>query len=189
MHRMSYTRPCQLISTYGLIFLVSYLNHCSNTRNPRCTPVHTLRRILVRLSAFKFCIGRMSSFFASIGSSYPNATGNNLAHNMQIEQTADMIIIALAHAQTTGDGSLLQRHVCNPTLPSDCFAFLRGLRAVWSLQTVGGLPRHQFIGAGFCRVSHFSLDFLLNTDLRVLGLHPPRMASALRIRRIWHWKV
>lgn len=41
------------------------------------------------------------------GSSYPNATGNPAAHNMQVEQSANMIIIALAHAQATGDGSLL----------------------------------------------------------------------------------
>lgn len=38
---------------------------------------------------------------------------------MQIEQSANMIIIALAHAQTTGDGSLLQRYVCTLHRPSD----------------------------------------------------------------------
>lgn len=47
-----------------------------------------------------------------IGSSYPNATGDPAAHNMQVEQCANMIIIALAHAQATGDGSLLNRYVC-----------------------------------------------------------------------------
>ena len=45
------------------------------------------------------------------GNSYPNATGDSSPHNMQVEQSANMIIISLAHAQATGDGSLLSRYV------------------------------------------------------------------------------
>lgn len=66
-----------------------------------------LRRTLARLDG-KLLLFKMKKETIA-GSSYPNATGNPqaAAHNMQVEQSANMIIIALAHAQATGDGSLL----------------------------------------------------------------------------------
>ncbi|KAI0684501.1 hypothetical protein BC835DRAFT_1293062 [Cytidiella melzeri] len=53
-----------------------------------------------------------SNAFAAqnLGGSYPNATGDSRAHNQGIEQSANMLIMCLAHAQTTGDGSLLSNH-------------------------------------------------------------------------------
>ncbi|KAL5494568.1 hypothetical protein ACEPAI_29 [Sanghuangporus weigelae] len=44
------------------------------------------------------------------GSRFPNATGNPNGHNQEIEHSANMLIMSLAHAQTTGDGSLLAEH-------------------------------------------------------------------------------
>lgn len=35
---------------------------------------------------------------------------------MQVEQSANMIIIALAHAQASGDGSLLNQYVCTTNM-------------------------------------------------------------------------
>ncbi|KAI0088389.1 hypothetical protein BDY19DRAFT_195871 [Irpex rosettiformis] len=46
----------------------------------------------------------------NLGSSFPNATGNTKAHNQGIEQSANMLIMSLAHAQVSGDGSLLTQH-------------------------------------------------------------------------------
>lgn len=46
-----------------------------------------------------------------IGGAYPKALGNTTAHNMQIEQSANMIIMVLAHAQATGDSTLISLHV------------------------------------------------------------------------------
>ncbi|KAI0684505.1 hypothetical protein BC835DRAFT_1523871 [Cytidiella melzeri] len=53
-----------------------------------------------------------SNAFAAqnLGGNYPNATGNSKAHSQGIEQSANMLIMCLAHAQTTGDGSLLSNH-------------------------------------------------------------------------------
>ncbi|CAL1714527.1 unnamed protein product [Somion occarium] len=45
-----------------------------------------------------------------IGLNYPNATGNNDQHNEGVKMTGDMLIMALAHAQVSGDGSLLAQH-------------------------------------------------------------------------------
>ncbi|KAL5519656.1 hypothetical protein ACEPAH_1339 [Sanghuangporus vaninii] len=44
------------------------------------------------------------------GSRFPNATGNPNRHNQKIEHSANMLIMSLAHAQATGDGSLLAQH-------------------------------------------------------------------------------
>ena len=46
-----------------------------------------------------------------IGPAYPNATGSFNPHNRKIEMTANMLIMALAHAQATGDGRLLGQYV------------------------------------------------------------------------------
>ncbi|KAI0766543.1 hypothetical protein BC629DRAFT_1596377 [Irpex lacteus] len=46
----------------------------------------------------------------NLGKAFPNATGNTEVHNQGIEQTANMLIMSLAHAQTSGDGSLLAQH-------------------------------------------------------------------------------
>ncbi|KAI0049509.1 hypothetical protein FA95DRAFT_1489040 [Auriscalpium vulgare] len=45
-----------------------------------------------------------------LGSDYPKATGNNTSHSYGVEHTSSMIIMAYAHARTTGDGSLLKRY-------------------------------------------------------------------------------
>ncbi|OCB90969.1 DUF1793-domain-containing protein [Sanghuangporus baumii] len=45
-----------------------------------------------------------------VGSRFPNATGNPNGHNQKIEHSANMLIMSLAHAQATGDGSLLAQH-------------------------------------------------------------------------------
>lgn len=42
---------------------------------------------------------------------YPNATGNNASHSTQIEQSANMIIMSLAYAQSSGRGLLLSDYV------------------------------------------------------------------------------
>ncbi|KLO17752.1 DUF1793-domain-containing protein [Schizopora paradoxa] len=44
------------------------------------------------------------------GVSYPIATGNSTQHNFGIEQSANMLIMTLAHAQASGDGTLLSQH-------------------------------------------------------------------------------
>ncbi|KAL5508744.1 hypothetical protein ACEPAG_4723 [Sanghuangporus baumii] len=44
------------------------------------------------------------------GSRFPNATGNPNGHNQEVEHSANMLIMSLAHAQATGDGSLLAQH-------------------------------------------------------------------------------
>lgn len=49
--------------------------------------------------------------FVNLGLSYPNATGDHDLHSGRIEQSADMIIMSLAHAQTTGNGSLILQYV------------------------------------------------------------------------------
>ncbi|EPT04923.1 hypothetical protein FOMPIDRAFT_1057715 [Fomitopsis schrenkii] len=44
---------------------------------------------------------------ADLGNDYPIASGNNNSHAQGVEQSANMIIMALAHARATGDGSLV----------------------------------------------------------------------------------
>ncbi|KAI0343878.1 hypothetical protein BDW22DRAFT_1314881, partial [Trametopsis cervina] len=46
----------------------------------------------------------------NIGDSWPIANGNSKPHNQGIEQSANMLIMALAHAQATGDTTLLSEH-------------------------------------------------------------------------------
>ncbi|TFY76685.1 hypothetical protein EWM64_g7329 [Hericium alpestre] len=45
-----------------------------------------------------------------IGSSYPVALASNHTHNEGVEQSANMLIMAYAHARATGDGSLAFRY-------------------------------------------------------------------------------
>ncbi|TDL28033.1 DUF1793-domain-containing protein [Rickenella mellea] len=45
-----------------------------------------------------------------IGLAYPNATGNSNPHNEGIEQSANMLIMTLAHAQFSGDGTLISKY-------------------------------------------------------------------------------
>ncbi|KAI0958924.1 hypothetical protein AcV7_004605 [Taiwanofungus camphoratus] len=41
---------------------------------------------------------------------YPIASGDSSAHSQGVEQTSNMLIMALAHARYTGDGSLVNEH-------------------------------------------------------------------------------
>ncbi|TDL21956.1 DUF1793-domain-containing protein [Rickenella mellea] len=45
-----------------------------------------------------------------VGLAYPNATGNSNPHKQGIEQSANMLIMTLAHAQFTGDGILISKY-------------------------------------------------------------------------------
>ncbi|EJC98586.1 DUF1793-domain-containing protein [Fomitiporia mediterranea MF3/22] len=45
-----------------------------------------------------------------LGPAFPNATGNANGHNQKIEQSANMIIMCLAHAQASGDSRLINQH-------------------------------------------------------------------------------
>ncbi|CAL1714539.1 unnamed protein product [Somion occarium] len=45
-----------------------------------------------------------------LGTTYPNVTGNNGRHNQGVQMTGNMLIMALAHAQFSGDGSLIAQH-------------------------------------------------------------------------------
>ncbi|TCD65510.1 hypothetical protein EIP91_002558 [Steccherinum ochraceum] len=45
-----------------------------------------------------------------LGTSYPLAPGNNQAHTQGIEQSGNMLIMSLAHARISGDGSLVARY-------------------------------------------------------------------------------
>ncbi|KAH8111930.1 DUF1793-domain-containing protein [Phellopilus nigrolimitatus] len=45
-----------------------------------------------------------------LGSGFPNAPGNFQEHHQEIEQSANMLIMSLAHAQFSGDGTLLGQH-------------------------------------------------------------------------------
>ncbi|KAL5536145.1 hypothetical protein ACEPAF_4250 [Sanghuangporus sanghuang] len=45
-----------------------------------------------------------------LGGPFPNATGNPDGHDQKIEHSANMLIMSLAHAQASGDGSLLAQH-------------------------------------------------------------------------------
>ncbi|TCD67398.1 hypothetical protein EIP91_012433 [Steccherinum ochraceum] len=45
-----------------------------------------------------------------LGTSYPKAHGNNGAHSQGIEQSANMLIMVLAHALVSGDGTLISRY-------------------------------------------------------------------------------
>ncbi|EJD08023.1 DUF1793-domain-containing protein [Fomitiporia mediterranea MF3/22] len=45
-----------------------------------------------------------------LGTAFPNATGNPSGHNQRIEQSANMIIMSLAHVQASGDGRLINQH-------------------------------------------------------------------------------
>ncbi|KAI0633571.1 DUF1793-domain-containing protein [Trametes polyzona] len=54
--------------------------------------------------------GVMPYAVQDLGTAYPNATGPHGAHLQGVEQTGNMLIMMYAHAQFTGDGSLLHRH-------------------------------------------------------------------------------
>ncbi|KAI0341899.1 hypothetical protein BDW22DRAFT_1484797 [Trametopsis cervina] len=45
-----------------------------------------------------------------LGTAYPNATGDNLPHTQEVEQTGNMLIMALAYAQASGDGVILSKY-------------------------------------------------------------------------------
>ncbi|KIP05603.1 hypothetical protein PHLGIDRAFT_108072, partial [Phlebiopsis gigantea 11061_1 CR5-6] len=45
-----------------------------------------------------------------IGIAYPNATGNSASHSQGVEQSGNMLIMALAYARASGDGQLLNQH-------------------------------------------------------------------------------
>ncbi|KLO07710.1 hypothetical protein SCHPADRAFT_836241 [Schizopora paradoxa] len=45
-----------------------------------------------------------------LGTNYPNATISNLPHDSGIEQSGNMIIMLLAHLQSSGDSSLIRQH-------------------------------------------------------------------------------
>ncbi|KAH8111919.1 DUF1793-domain-containing protein [Phellopilus nigrolimitatus] len=45
-----------------------------------------------------------------LGEDYPNAFGDSQAHNQKIEESANMLIMSLAHAQFSGDGTLIGQH-------------------------------------------------------------------------------
>ncbi|CAL1707175.1 unnamed protein product [Somion occarium] len=45
-----------------------------------------------------------------IGQNYPIATGSNIPHSQGYEQSSNMLIMALAHARASGDGSLISQH-------------------------------------------------------------------------------
>ncbi|KAJ3538099.1 hypothetical protein NM688_g6567 [Phlebia brevispora] len=44
-----------------------------------------------------------------IGTNYPNALGDTVGHSLRVEQSGNIIIMSLAHARATGDGSLISR--------------------------------------------------------------------------------
>ncbi|KAJ3525254.1 hypothetical protein NM688_g8429 [Phlebia brevispora] len=44
-----------------------------------------------------------------IALNYPNATGDSNSHSEGVEQSGNMLIMSLAHARATGDGSLINR--------------------------------------------------------------------------------
>ena len=48
----------------------------------------------------------------NIGSAYPNATADspNQQHQLGVEESANMILMTLAHAQNSGNGTLVSRH-------------------------------------------------------------------------------
>jgi len=45
-----------------------------------------------------------------LGTTYPTVLGDNQTHSQGIEQSGNMLIMALAHAQKSGDGSLIHQH-------------------------------------------------------------------------------
>ena len=45
------------------------------------------------------------------GSGYPIATGDSSSNQLGVEQSANMIIMAYAHARISGDGTLLVEYV------------------------------------------------------------------------------
>ncbi|EMD33464.1 hypothetical protein CERSUDRAFT_118047 [Gelatoporia subvermispora B] len=45
-----------------------------------------------------------------LGPNYPVAAGDNYTHNAGVEQTGNMLIMTLAHARISGDGSLIGAH-------------------------------------------------------------------------------
>jgi hypothetical protein len=47
---------------------------------------------------------------ANLGTAYPNATGNPVVHSQSVEQSGNMIIMALSHARASGDGSLISTY-------------------------------------------------------------------------------
>ena len=76
-----------------------------------------------------------SLFFLPEGTSYPNATGNTQPHDEGVErewlhcfsrdygfstfiskETGNMLIMTLAHARASGDGSLIARYVSSMTI-------------------------------------------------------------------------
>ncbi|KAI5119765.1 hypothetical protein M0805_009236 [Coniferiporia weirii] len=48
----------------------------------------------------------------NIGSAYPNATADGIddAHNYQVEETSNMLIMTLAYSQASGNGTFLTKH-------------------------------------------------------------------------------
>ncbi|KAJ6598633.1 hypothetical protein B0H10DRAFT_2324189 [Mycena sp. CBHHK59/15] len=51
----------------------------------------------------------------TISSNYPNAPGNPADNSVYgVENSGNMLILALAHARASGDGTLLNRYVCKP---------------------------------------------------------------------------
>ncbi|EMD37588.1 hypothetical protein CERSUDRAFT_114227 [Gelatoporia subvermispora B] len=47
---------------------------------------------------------------ADLGTTYPVVPGDNSAHDQMIEQTGNMLIMTLAYARSSGDGSLIAQH-------------------------------------------------------------------------------
>ncbi|TCD67966.1 hypothetical protein EIP91_011767 [Steccherinum ochraceum] len=45
-----------------------------------------------------------------LGLAYPMATGNNQSHSQGVEHSGNMLIIALAHSQISGDGTFISRY-------------------------------------------------------------------------------
>lgn len=45
-----------------------------------------------------------------IGQNYPKAVGNNVKHQQGVEYSGNMLIMSLAHARASGDGTLISRH-------------------------------------------------------------------------------
>ncbi|THH06834.1 hypothetical protein EW145_g3808 [Phellinidium pouzarii] len=59
----------------------------------------------------------------NIGTAYPNATADHItdAHDFQVEETANMLIMVLAYSQASGNGTFISNHY---TLLSDWAEFL-----------------------------------------------------------------
>ncbi|KAJ7249889.1 hypothetical protein C8J57DRAFT_1355899 [Mycena rebaudengoi] len=70
------------------------------------------RTLLEPLLMFQNTSSYSQPYAASdLGSTYPDAPGNSVANTVSgIENTGDMLIVVLAHARISGDGSLLSRY-------------------------------------------------------------------------------